>query len=517
MFQFSYGKFEKLILVKLNCKNNRGFNKILGASKIKFKNGWNSTLNQFGKLGEQRHMAALRDGFALLVPLIVAASIGVICMTFVFGWWDTTSTSILGWITWGIPGQVFTDEGIVKFVEGSIAHQISSVGTFIFYAIWKGIFSFLAIFSTLTIAYSLSRIKGIKDPFISSLVGLGSFMILSYGQISLFNSGGLLLSIISSIVSIELYAIFEKNEKLQLKMPIGVPPAVGRSFSKLFPTMFTLLIMVAFQAPFIIIHFIGTGFGPGDLFSFGQVISVGIQAPFLNLASGNTGSYIIGFTFIVFGAILWFFGLHGQNILSGIFSPIMIAGLETNQKFKETGVGSPTFLADGTQDAFIFFGGTGTTLAVVIIGLFLAKKKSEREIIKFGAGPSVFNINEPIVFGLPLVLNFTYVIPFIFSQMALFTTTWLAIEIFKWVPPVIIKIPWTTPVLIGGFLATSSWQGIILSFFNLVLASLIWAPFILISNSRAKKEGIELVKIDYRGGFNKIKEKFGKKAGRRNE
>lgn len=476
--------------------------------KEKLKKGWDAVLNQFGKLGEQRHMASLRDGFALLVPLIVAASIGVICMTFVFGWWDTTSTSILGWITWAIPGQVFEQDGIVKFVDGSVAKQISAAGTFVFYTIWKGIFNFLAIFSTLTISYSLSRIKGTNDPFISSLIGLGAFLILSYGNIKLFGSDGLLLSIIASIVSIELYSIFEKNPKLQLKMPSGVPPAVGRSFSKLFPSMFTLLIVLFFQAPFIIMHFLGTSFGAGDSFSFGVVISQGLQAPFLGLASGNAGSFVIGFTFVVFGTVLWFFGLHGQNILTGIFSPIFIAGLASNLKYKETGIGSPTFLADGTQDAFIFFGGTGTTLALVLVGLFMAKKKSEREIIKFGAAPAVFNINEPIIFGMPLVLNFSYVVPFLLTQASLFTTTWLSIEILQWVPPVIVKIPWTTPVLIGGFLATSSWQGIVLSFFNLVLAMLIWAPFILLSNKKAKKEGMELVQIDYKGGFKKIKDKF---------
>lgn len=482
-----------------------------------WKQRWDNVVLSLGKLGEQRHLSALRDGFALLVPLMIAASVGVICMTFVFGWWQTTSTSLLGWICWAIPGQVAKINGVVDFVEGSVAKEISSIGTFIFYAIWKGIFSFLAIFSTLSISYSLARIKGTKDPFIASLIGLGSFMILTYGNLDLFGTNGLLVSIFASIVSIELFTFFEKNEKLQLKMPAGVPPAVGRAFSKLFPTIFTTLIIIGLQTPFIITTSLTTGFGAGDWFSFGQAVSIGIQAPFLDLASDSSGSFAIGFSFIFFGGLLWFFGLHGQNILTGVFSPIFIAGLQTNQDFIAGRGGSPTVLADGMQDAFIYFGGTGVTLAFVFMGLLFAKRKVEREIIKFGTAPAIFNINEPILFGVPLILNFTYVIPFLIVQVGLFTTTWLAIEVLRWVPPVIVKIPWTAPVLIGGFLATSSWQGIILAAFNYAIACLIWWPFILISNAKAKKNNEELIKIDYRASLSKIKAKFTKKNNQKQE
>lgn len=479
-------------------------------TKEKFSRGWNASLNQMGKLGEQRHMAALRDGFALLVPLIVAASIGVICMTFVFGWWDTVSTSILGWITWAIPGQVFIDQnGIVKFVANSVAFEISANGTFIFYTIWKGIFSYLSIFATLTISYSLARIKGIKDPFIAAAIGLGAFMILTYGQPSLFGATGLMVAMLSSILSIELFSFFEKNPKLELKMPAGVPPAVGRSFSKLFPTMFTLLLILTLQAPFLIITALGTGMGWGDWFSIGKAISDGIQAPFLELVNSSTGSFTIGFVYVFFGAFLWFFGLHGTNILTGVFSAVFIAGLDNNLRYKAGELGlSPTVIADGTFDAFIFFGGIGSALALVFVGLLFSKKKAEREIMKFGAAPTVFNINEPIIFGLPLVLNFTYLIPFVFSQVTLFVITWLTIEVWQLVPPVIIKIPWTTPLAIGGFLATSSWQGILLSLFNFAVASVIWFPFILLSNKQAKKRGEEIVKIDYRGGVKQLASRF---------
>lgn len=485
--------------------------------KEKLKYGWNFSLGKMGNLAEQRHMASLRDGFALLVPLIIAASIGVICMTFVFGWWDTTSTSILGWITWGIPNQVFTDaNGIVKFVENSVAAQISAIGTFIFYTIWKGIFSFLSIFVTLTISYSLARIKNIKDPFIASLVGLGSFMILSYGDVSLFGTSGILVAIITSLLAIELYSIFEKNKKLELKMPAGVPPAISRSFAKLFPTIFTTLVMIAIQAPFIIFYAIGTGNAIGDAFGFGHSIALAIQAPFIQLASDSNASLGIGIAYTFFAALLWFFGIHGSNVLAGVFTPLAIALLAKNQEYiAEGGVNNnlgltPSAFADGTWDAFIFIGGTGATLAFVFIGLFLSKRKDNREIFKFSAPSSLFNINEPIVFGIPLILNFSFFIPYVLINPILYIVTWLCIEQLKWVPPVIVKIPWTTPLGIGGFLATSSWQGILLAFFNFALASVIYIPFVLLGNRKAKKNGEELIKIEYKASFKRMVSKINK-------
>ncbi|MGL5732886.1 MAG: PTS sugar transporter subunit IIC [Metamycoplasmataceae bacterium] len=483
-------------------------------SKDKIKHAWDVAIMRMGKLAEQKHMSALRDGFALIVPLIIAASVGVISMTFIFGWWDTTSTSILGWITMGIEGQTYTtDSGAITFVDGSVAKQISTVGTFTFYTIWKGIFNNLSIFVTLTISYSLARIKNIKDPFIASLIGLGGFMIFSYGQADLFGTTGMLVAIISSMLSMELYSNFENNKKLELQLPAGVPPAVARSFSKLFPTILTLLIFIAIQAPFMIFRQVFTQLGVGDNFGIGQAISVAIQAPFMSLIEDSTGSLSLGLIYATFTAILWFFGIHGTNVLTAIFSPVALIALANNQEYIASGGvdGSISAFADGTNDAFVFFGGTGTTLGLVVAGLLLSKKAETREIIKFGGAPALFNINEPLIFGIPLILNFKYVIPFVIIQPILFFITWIAIEQLKWVPPVIVKIPWTSPIGVGGFLATSSWQGIVLSLFNFAIAIGIYVPFVLMANKSAKKNGEELIKIDYKGGWQKFTAKISNK------
>ena len=235
----------------------------------------------------------------------------------------------------------------------------------------------------------------------------------------------------------------------------------------------------------------------------------------MSLIEDSSGSLSLGLIYVTFSAILWFFGIHGTNVLTAIFSPVALVALANNQEYLSSGgtAGSISAFADGTNDAFVFFGGTGATLALVVVGLALSKKADTREILKFGGAPAVFNINEPLIFGVPLILNFKYVIPFVIIQPVLFVITWLAIEKLQWVPPVIVKIPWTTPVGIGGFLATSSWQGIILALFNFSIACAIYTPFVLIANKSAKKNGEELVKIDYKGGWQKFTSKSSVKKG----
>ncbi|MGL4947890.1 MAG: PTS sugar transporter subunit IIC [Mycoplasma sp.] len=474
----------------------------------KLKRGWNVFLVRMGKLAEQRHMAALRDGFALLVPLIIAASLGVLCMTFVFGWWDTTQTSILGWITWGIPGQVYdAGGGAWKFVDNSVAHVISKTGTAIFYTLWHGIFDHLSLFVAITLGYAAARANKVKDPFMGSVISFGAFMILIYADKSLMGATGMLVAIFASLVSMELYSRFERSEKLEIKMPNGVPPAVARAFSKLLPSAFTLLLMVGIQTPFIIFEVVSKGtasFG----FGFGQSIATAVQAPFIALVQDPGASLAIGLVYTFFTALLWFVGIHGTNVLMGVFSPIAITLLATNQQLRAEGAteGFSAF-ADGTWDAFMFFGGTGATLAFVIVALFICKTKATREIVKFGGPSSVFNINEPLLFGVPMILNFSYAIPFIIVQPILYVITWLCIEKFGIVPGVIVKIPWTSPVIIGGLLAVASWEGAVLALFNLIVAVAVWAPFVIIANNKAKKAGEELVEIDYKGGFQKIGKK----------
>lgn len=489
--------------------------------KQKVKHGWDVSVGRMGKLAEQPHMAALRDGFALILPLIIAASIGVIMMTFVFGWWDTVSTSILGWIAMLIDGQtiVNADTNVIQFAPGSLMSEISAYGTFIFYPIWKGVFSFLSLFITLTISYSMARTRNAKDPFIACLVGLAAFLILTYGDANLFGANGMLVAILSSLVSMELYTKFEKTKKLELKMPTGVPPAVARSFSKLFPAIFTLLIMLGIQAPFVVLNALLTSATVGDSFGIGHAISGVIQAPFLGLASSNSGSLALGLIYTMAVGTLWFFGVHGTNVLEGIFKPIFISLMGINLAYRTNPIENPNFSAigGGSIDAYVFFGGAGVTLAFVLLALFLSKSKATREVIKFGGPAAIFNINEPILFGIPMILNFKFFIPFVFISPILYVMTWLSIEVFKFVPPTIIMIPWTSPVIVGGFLA-GGWQGAVLAAFNFIIALAIYTPFILMANKSAKKNNEELVKIDYKEGFNKIKSKImRKKQGENNE
>lgn len=480
------------------------------STKENAKKVWNVAINRMGKLAEQRHFSALRDGFALLVPLVIAASVGVIFMTFIFGWANAVQTSILGWIALSIPGQTTVSNGIIIFTPGTISKQISDIGVFTFYTIFKGVFSFLSIFLTISLSYSFARSKNAKDPFIASLVGLAAFMVLTFGDSSLFGTTGFFVAIIASFISMEIYLKLEKTPRLTISMPAGVPPAVSRSFARVLPAIITLLAMVAIQAPFVIARPLLTNFNVTDTFGIGHAISLAIQAPFIGLFSTSSGSLSIGLVYTFLVAFLWFFGIHGSNVVAAISQPITASLILVNLEYRNTGSGPLSAFGGGSLDAFVFMGGAGVTLAFVIVSLIFSKSKVEREVIKFGTGASIFNINEPILFGIPMVFNFKYFIPFVLSQPILYFITWLAIEVLKIVPPVVIAIPFTTPAGLGGFLA-SGWQGILLALFNLTIATFIYLPFVFLSNKSMKRKGEELVEIHYKEGFSKFWKKISRK------
>lgn len=486
--------------------------------------GWQTVLGQMGKFGENKILTTIRDSFAMLIPILIAGSLAIIVRIFLFSANNSIASSILGWIGLAhtsiinggiIPifsevtaasGPIFVDiHGVYQFnslfqvTNGMAIYQlIQTIGSDIFVPLQVGVFDHIALFTCMTIAYNVSRQQKSDSPIFGVLVGVTALLVISGGSnahlkwsgTSLpFDATRLLPAMLSSFVFVSLFEWLSKNEKMVLKMPEGVPPAVARSFAKLFPAVITLLIAIAANGLFSgVSYFAGL---PG--YSLAAGISDGIQGPFLTIISQREAQVGVGLLYVMLVALLWFFGIHGSNVLGGIFSPILIASTVQNELFLTKGTGEMTILAGGTFDAFVFFGGAGATLALVIATLAFSKKKLEREISKFGGAPGVFNINEPIIFGYPIILNFSLFVPFIFNQIVLFLITYVVIIELQWVPPASVIIPWTSPVGIGAFLATQSWQGAILAIVNFIIAVGIYTPFIFLANKKAQQRGEELV------------------------
>lgn len=479
-------------------------NKVLFNAKY---NRWvNNTLSAFGKVGNNKHLSALRDGFAMLTPLMIAGALGVVFIVFIFGGWGSNNASFLGIIAriqMGVSGAAYTTAGstkiyadlgfmvdandILTFLPDSTYAEVSNIGSTIFGPLWSAtIGGALSIYTAFAIGYFYSRGKNTNQPIIAGLVSLASFFVLTSFDTSLFGPNGSLISIITAFAAIEVYCALEKSKRLLIKMPDGVPPAVAVSFSKVFPIMILLGGLVLLNAPFVIFN---NTLGTTGV-SLGHAIYTGIQAPFETLAADPSGQLGIGLLFITLVGFFWFFGLHGSNILDGAVNPIWFVLLALNTSALANGQEATQAMSKGFFDAYVYIGGTGATLSLLIGTLLFSRRRDTREIAKFSIPAGLFQINEPVTFGFPMVLNTTFFVPYVFTMPTLATIAWLCISILHIVPGGIVPIPWSTPMILGAFLHTGSWEACILAIFNICVAFVIYLPFIFIYNKQAIKQGV---------------------------
>ena len=209
-----------------------------------------------------------------------------------------------------------------------------------------------------------------------------------------------------------------------------------------------------------------------------------VQEPFMGLANSYGSALFIAFI----TPFLWFFGLHGANMIDPFMQAINAPAIATNADALVAGKTAPYIVNKPFIDSFVNMGGTGVTIGL-IIAIYLVGRKNKPYMVvnNLAAAPGVFNINEPLMFGLPLVLNPIMFIPFIVTPMVCVTTAYFATS-FGWVPVATVMPPWVTPPIIGGFLATQSFAGGLLAAINLVIAVLIYMPFVSLATRQEQKK-----------------------------
>ncbi len=403
------------------------------------------------RVGNQRHLVAIRDGFIVIMPLIIAGSLAVLINNLPIKAYKNFMNSIFGegiWTQWG----------------GNV---------------WGATFAIVSLLISFTIAYSLSKSYG-KDALAGGVIGLASYMTFAtYGDGGLTGlttgTGGIFLAIILSLVSAEMFTRLSGNPRLLVKMPAGVPDAVAKSFASLFPAIITIgllalirtLISVLFDAPDVI----------------GQFYTL-VQEPFMGLTNSWTAALILAFV----PAFFWTFGIHGANIIDPFMQTINLDAIARNVEALEAGQVAPYIINKPFFDAFVNMGGSGTTIALIIAIFIVSRKNKQYSTVgKLSAAPGLFNINEPLIFGLPIVLNPILFVPFILTPMVNVSIAYFVTKA-GWVPAATVAAPWTTPPIINGWLVTQSLSGAILSVVLIGVAVLIYTPFLLAANRAAAKQ-----------------------------
>lgn len=292
---------------------------------------------------------------------------------------------------------------------------------------------------------------------------------------------GMIAAIVCGLLSGWIYSIF-LNKNITIKMPAGVPEGVSSAFSALIPGA----VIVTGATVIYGICKIALGVTPVE-----WIYKV-LQLPLQGLTDSFGGVLAMGFVIPFF----WFFGIHGSTLIGdGIMGPLLLANSAENQAILDSGLALT--LANGGHivtkqflDQFLVVTGSGITIGLVLYMAFFAKSKQLKEIGKLGLIPSFFNVNEPVLFGTPIVLNPMLAVPFILTPMLVGTIEYFAI--YTGLCPMYggVVVPWTTPVIISGFLV-GGWRTALLQAVTLVISCLMYWPFIHAMDKRYVKEEAE--------------------------
>lgn len=282
----------------------------------------------------------------------------------------------------------------------------------------------------------------------------------------------LIVGILSSMIYIKLMI-----KKITIKLPDSVPPAVSNAFAAIIPGVIAIYVFGIVTQ----ICVACTGSYPNDL------IVEYIQKPLLGLSQGFFSVILIVFLVQLF----WFFGLHGSNVMApvieGVYTPALLENLDFFNKHHTT-VGMPYDWTRGSFDAYAQMGGSGVTLGLLIAILIFSKRDDSKAVAKLAAPMGIFNINEPVIFGMPIVLNPIYIIPWLIVP-PICAAIALGFTMAGIIPPVFVQVPWVMPVGIYAFMGTGgNILAALVSILCLGVSFVLWTPFVMLANRMQAKE-----------------------------
>ncbi|HEV2649033.1 TPA: PTS sugar transporter subunit IIC [Streptococcus pneumoniae] len=402
------------------------------------------------RLGNNKALVSIRDGITLTIPLLLIGSLLMVIASFPIPGWE----KYLG------------DIGVADYL-------------------WKGVdssFGLLGLVASFGIAYFMARQYKV-DGIPAGIVSLSSFITVTpfirgeagAGMPTAFMaSKGLFVAMILGLINGYIYQWFI-NHNIQIKMPDGVPPAVSKSFSAIIPGAVTIV-------GWLIVYATLDKLSLPNLHEIAQVALGG--------SLGLLGNNVIGLLILIFlNSSFWFVGLHGGNVVNAVMKPLWLANLDANKVAYQTGETLPNIFTSVFMDNFVFIGGGGATIGLVLALGYLAHKKKASKQLKTLAPitviPGLFNINEPAMFGVPIVLNILLLVPFILAPMFNLLVAWGAMA-SGLVPLTYTDPGWTMPPVISGLLATGSISGSLLQIVLIVLDVLLYLPFVIAIEKRFK-------------------------------
>lgn len=412
------------------------------------------------KVETNKYLGSIKEAFTMFVPFIIVGSFGSMLNILVSG-----ANGLAQWVPWlSNLSPAFT---AINFV--TISCMSLPIAFLIGYKLAEkenlpqlesgliGLLSYLAVCPN-TIS---TVVEGLKDPVVVNGLGAG-----------VIGAQGLFVSMIMSMVAVKFFGLLTNIDAIKIKMPDSVPTGIARSFNILIPI-------------FIIITAFAVG---GCLFNTftGNYLNVWIyniiQLPLQALANTTGGILVLALA----NQLFWFLGIHGGMVIEGVRGPLSAAGLAENISAVQAGGVATNILTRGFWTSFVVVGGGGITLSLLIAIFIFSKREDHKSIAKFSLIPGICGINEPVVFGLPLVLNPIFAIPFILNSVIAAFIAVVATNI-GFLTCGVLDCPPGLPVFVTGFISYGI-HGIIVQAIILIVTFIIWVPFVLMSNKQAKLE-----------------------------
>lgn len=386
----------------------------------------------------------IRDGLLNITPVLIIGAFALILNTY--------------------PDSVY--QNFVDTFAGGILRSF-------FNFIYSATFGVLSIYMTVSISRSYTRIKAKMS--LSSigtvLASLMSFFILAGAYIDGFGIDSMgpksmFLAIITGIGASKLYMTL--YNKLPFGKKLFYSTGADREFNQMLSSLAPLTLTVSAFAVFnmIIVYVFKTE-------SFRMLLVTGFDKLF---SFGKSG-FIKGFFFVLLSSVLWFCGIHGSDTLESVMQTYFSPNLAANQAAVAAG-GAPTeILTKEFFDCFVLMGGCGSAICLLIAILIFSKSRARRGLGVAATVPMIFNINELMVFGLPIIFNPVMLIPFVAAPLICYSVSYLAMSLGL-VPLITGEVAWTTPIILGGYSATGSFAGSMLQFVNVIIGVLVYFPFI---------------------------------------
>lgn len=413
------------------------------------------------KIANITYLKILRDAFQVIMPMFILAGIGTLLNSVIFP----------------------------ALTNGSLLAKLQVFGTLISNAT----LNISAMLVAPMISYYLAKARKFDSPMSAVIVTIGSLFaimpivnqatikgtekmaevtgVVTFDKIG---TNGMFAGIIIGFVATEIFIKLSKLKALKINLGQGIPPAVATSFELMIPIFITILIICLVSTLLV------------DLWNTSVIdfITMAIQKPLTKV-----GNSFIGFTFLfALANFVFSIGIHPSTITSSIMKAPLMVAMNENMTAAAAGRQAPNIINYSFRLVFGQMGGTGATLGLLIAILLFTKYKPFKQVSKLALAPAIFNINEPIVFGLPVVFNVSLMIPFVLGPI-IGTTIGYVMTAIGFIRPLTVLVPWTIPPFVNGFLASGGdWKVVLVQIIIVAVHVILYLPFLKVSEKIAKQQ-----------------------------